>query len=196
MVYVGPLCPIVCSSHEQSVEQLQSLWTMSRGDSGMGCMPRASHSACVLSRGTKASSGDRMAKNEKSEILGSSGVWGASARGSCLAFFTLGVAGVVMTYSAGVAFVGKSGWDMRPTFESLSASSLLGTSTCDRTLTQRISLSGLDNSCRRVCQRLTQAALPLDPLQPRHCHLLAAPWAPTRTYSESVQMAILVLDTI
>ena len=157
MVYVGPLCPTECSSHEQSVEQLQPLWTLSRGDSDMGCMPIASHSACVLSRGTQAGSGDRMAKNEKSKILESSGVWG-TRRGSCLAFFTLGVAGVVMTCSAGVAFVGVvSGWDMHPTFESLSASSLPGTSTCDGTLTQRISLSGLDNSCRRVCQRSTKA---------------------------------------
>ena len=72
----------------------------------MGCMPRASHRACVLSLGTKAGSGDRMAKKEKSRILGSSGVLGASGRGSCLALFTLGVAGVVMTCSAGVDFGG------------------------------------------------------------------------------------------
>ena len=76
-----------------------------------------------------------MAKNEKSRILGSIGEWVASGRGSCLAFFTLRVAGVLMTCSDGVAFVGKSGWGMRPTLESLSASSLLGTSTCDGTLT-------------------------------------------------------------
>ena len=70
-----------------------------------------------------------MAKKEKSRSLGSSGVCGSFRRGSRLAFFTLGVAVVVMTCSAGVAFVGKRGWDMRPTFESLSGSSLLGTST-------------------------------------------------------------------
>ena len=82
----------------------------------MGCMPKAFHNSCVLSYGTWAGSRDKMAKKEK----------GASGRGSCLAFFTLGVAGVVMTCSAGVAFVEKRGWDMRPTFESLSASSLPG----------------------------------------------------------------------
>ena len=118
----------------------------------MGCMPRASRSACVLSRGTHAGSDDRMANNEKSTILGSSGVWGASRRGSCLAFFLWGVAGVVMTCCGGVAFVGKSGCDVCLTFESLSASSLPGTSTCDGTLTKRISLSGLDNSWRRFAR--------------------------------------------
>ena len=52
-------------------------------------------------------------------------------------FFILGVVEVQMICSARVAFVGKSGWDMRPTLDNRSASSLPGTSPWDGTLTER-----------------------------------------------------------
>ena len=54
------------------------LWVLALGDSSMSNMLSSSHNAWVLSYGTHAGSGDRIAKNEKSRVLGSKGLCGAS----------------------------------------------------------------------------------------------------------------------
>ena len=68
-----PTCYCECASHYQSVEQLQLLQTC--GVSSASCRPNSCHSACMLPCGTTVGSGDRMAKKEKSSVLGISGVW-------------------------------------------------------------------------------------------------------------------------
>ena len=133
-----------------------------------------------------------MAKKEKSSAFGIESVHGGSSKGLIFVFLTLVVSEVRTICSAGVALIGKCRWDKRPIFDGQSASSLLGTSAWDGTLTERSSLSSLENSSSRSMH----VTLPLHPLRPRHSRLCATPCAARSTYSESVQMAIFKPGTI